>query len=251
MLKKILSKLSPKRRKKDTTNEEKEEEYDEDRVIWKENIFSDFLIYLKNNNILCGIFCADHKHPFTRYSRLILFCCYISFIILISSLVSKHTFICKAVSIKNEQKRVCANKVTVFSTILFILGIYLLHRFVKIITKCAKLRYSKSNHRHNYFVGIILSFIGAQFIVLIILISTIFMFKGVVVFFKIKEPILFSMEMTVIIFAVSLLYEFICNIFEFVTKRSMQIQANNIKNAQFDPHADMRKGNKKKNIYVA
>eukprot|EP01083_Nonionella_stella_P213952 771212_1 len=251
MLTNVLSKLSPKTRavqNKDSAAT-KTEEYDVDKIIWTENIVSDLWIYIKNNNLLLGIFLSDRRHPFHKKRRVMIFGTYVSFIILISSLVSKYAFVCVE-DPPNETSPKCTNRITILSCVMFILGIMFLHRFIKMIMKCAALG-NNSNHRHNYFIGLILSFVSAQFIVFMLIISTIFLLKGFMLFIKVGEPMMDSVAYIVIILMVSLVYESGNDVYNFFVKRNIEIRANKIQNAQFDPHADIRGGQKKKNIYVA
>ena len=273
MLNKVLSKLTPKKifhKNKEGVSEntdetikvEDEEKYDIERVIWTENIVKDLWIYIKNNNILCGIFLSDSKHPFKKKRRLMIFFSYISFLILISSLIANHSIFCtlkhhphlkapsESYDDNDDIEKKCVNKITMLSGIMFVLGIIVLHRFIKMITKCAKVGTDADDHKHNYFFQIILSCVGSQFLILISIIALLLLLKGLFVFIKIDEPVIRSLEYTLVITVVSLSYELCHDIYNFFTQRQLEMLAKKIRNAKFDPHADMRGGNKGRNIHV-
>ena len=267
MLKKALSKLSPKNilhKNKDhdivTENENndekpKKEEYDIDKIVYTDNIMQDLWIYIKNNNILLGLCLSDPKHPFKKKRRLMIFISYLSWLILISSQIAKHSIFCKSRELKRahgdtEITKICENKFSVLSGVIFLFGIIVSHRFVKMITRCGKIGTAADDHKHNFFIQLILSFIGAQFIILILIIAVLLLLKGISTFMKLDEAFLKPFEYVTIITIISLFYELCHDLYNFFPLRRLDIQAKKIRNAQFDPHADMRGDGNKRNIHV-
>ena len=269
MLKKALRKLSPKNILKhenkdivtentDQTQKTEEEEFDVEKIIYTDDIMTDLWIYIKNNNILFGLFLSDTKHPFKKKRRLMIFISYVSLLVLISSLIAKHSIFCKSKHHKKSHgsdedddiHKICENKFSVLSLIIFLLGIIVLHRFVKMITKCAKIGTAADDHKHNYIVQIILSCIGAQFIILISIVTSLLLLKGVFTFMKLDEAFIKPFEYVTIITIISLIYELCHDIYNFFPLRRLEIQAKKIRNGKFDPHADMRGDGKRRNIHV-
>ena len=250
-----------------------------DKTLYSDDILSDLWRYLANNNILFGMCFAHSKHPFSRGERRFAFIVYICGCVTVAALVARYTHKCEQIALNDQQNMQqtqiqkqninirklyqeivqappqnavstvtkCNEHITIFGCIVAIVGIYCLRKFFKILGRCSKIDDIASNY--NYFIGLFCKLIAMQANCVIMIVGIILCAKGTILLIKPEIDVKLIFVYVGAVFIVSLSIQLIIDIFDYFTKRKLEVRFKQLKETPEDPYAEIRVKNKT-NFYI-
>lgn len=258
--------------------------------MYSDNILSDLWIYLSNNNILFGQCLANPKHPFSRSERKLAFIVYACACVTIASFVAHFSHVCTVSQVppnamvqnpqvSPNQRRInqnvnvvnnnnnnannpnaagvnvnlppateCEEQITIFGCLSGIVGFYLLRKFFILLSQCSKIDDISSDY--NYFVGLICKFMGKQATVAMCILGCIFLVKGSMSFVRNGIPFFLIPGYIIGVLLLSLIAQFMADIFQYFSKRSLEIRFKQLKEKPEDPFKELRDAKAKRNFYI-